>query len=68
MPQEREKRCSFCGSGVDDCKYLIAGPLVWICDGCVEKAFHAIRAADADGGEGGLIDLFDAIENVLSKD
>lgn len=67
MQESRGRKCSFCGASADDCKYLIAGPLVYICEVCVEKAFHAIRAAEADGGEGGLIDLFDAIENVLTK-
>ncbi len=66
--EQREKRCSFCGNNEDECKYLIAGPMVFICDACVTRAFHALRAAEADGGEGGYIDLFDAIENMLNKD
>jgi ATP-dependent protease Clp ATPase subunit len=66
--QQRDKECSFCGNNTEECKYLIAGPLVYICDVCVEKAFNAIRASEAGGGEGGLIDLFDAIADVLTKD
>jgi hypothetical protein len=27
--------CSFCGKGQDDVR-IIAGPNVWICDGCVQ--------------------------------
>ena len=29
--------CSFCGKGQRLVKTLIAGPTVYICDGCIEK-------------------------------
>ncbi len=66
--QPRIKRCSFCGKGSDEVKYLIAGTLVYICEHCVQRASQVIRTAEADGGEGGLIDLFDAVANLLNKD
>jgi len=30
--------CSFCGKSQDEVKKLIAGPTVYICDGCVSMA------------------------------
>jgi hypothetical protein len=30
------RKCSFCGSGQSQVNKLIAGPGVWICDGCVD--------------------------------
>lgn len=35
--------CSFCGKSEDDVKKLIAGPLVWICDKCVELCTEIVR-------------------------
>ena len=31
-------RCSFCNKSEDDVKKLVAGPHVYICDGCVKIA------------------------------
>jgi len=62
--------CSFCGRPEDDVESLIAGPRVFICDGCVEReraapsparrcAFCRRRGAARICGE--CLDLCDAI-------
>jgi ClpX C4-type zinc finger len=33
--RDRELRCSFCGKGPNQVRKLIAGPVAYICDGCV---------------------------------
>lgn len=37
-----ELRCSFCDRPARDVRRLIAGPDVWICDGCVRLASDAV--------------------------
>ncbi|WHT20377.1 ClpX C4-type zinc finger protein [Crossiella sp. CA-258035] len=34
--------CSFCGTPDEECGRLVAGPKVFICDGCVEQAQRAL--------------------------
>lgn len=34
--RRKDSRCSFCGKGQDQVRKLVAGPGVYICDGCVE--------------------------------
>ena len=44
-------RCSFCNKGQQHVRKLIAGPLVYICDGCVDVCVGIIaddRRADDD--------------------
>jgi ATP-dependent protease Clp ATPase subunit len=38
--------CSFCGKSQDDVLKLIAGPTVFICDGCVVLCMEIIGKAD----------------------
>jgi ATP-dependent Clp protease ATP-binding subunit ClpX len=40
MPFRRRLACSFCGKGADEVAKLVAGPHVYICDGCVDFAKH----------------------------
>jgi ATP-dependent Clp protease ATP-binding subunit ClpX len=48
-----EMRCSFCGKDSDHVTYLIAGPAVYICGGCVELCADIINQAKAAGTAGG---------------
>lgn len=41
-------RCSFCGRSRTQCAKLIAGPGVYVCDGCVALARTWPTAADPD--------------------
>jgi len=36
-------RCSFCNKSQRDVRKLIAGPMVWICDECVDICFNIIQ-------------------------
>ena len=36
--------CSFCGASQRDVASLIAGPFVYICGNCIDKAIHTIEA------------------------
>lgn len=36
MTGRRRIHCSFCGKRDDEVEVLVAGPTVFICDGCVE--------------------------------
>jgi len=47
-----EMRCSFCGKNSDQVTYLIAGPAVYICGGCVELCADIISRAKAAGTVG----------------
>jgi len=47
-----EMRCSFCDRNSDQVTYLIAGPTVYICGGCVELCVDIIKQAKASGGVG----------------
>jgi len=38
MPFRRRLACSFCGKGADEVAKLVAGPHVYICNGCVDLA------------------------------
>ena len=45
MPDNKENKCSFCGSGPESADHLLAGPNgVFICDKCVETANAMIHA------------------------
>lgn len=35
--------CDFCGKFSHEVDYLVKGPLVGICDGCVELAFEIVK-------------------------
>ena len=39
----KQLRCSFCGKSQDQVKRLIAGPLVYICDECIELCYEIIE-------------------------
>ena len=39
--RRRYTRCSFCGRGQDEVRKLVAGPGIYICDGCIEVASGA---------------------------
>jgi len=36
------KRCAFCGGVENQCRYMVAGPMVFICDGCIFLAMDII--------------------------
>jgi tetratricopeptide (TPR) repeat protein len=38
--------CSFCAKGASEVEHLIAGPGVWICDGCVRVCHGIIEGID----------------------
>ncbi|MGY1595025.1 ClpX C4-type zinc finger protein, partial [Geodermatophilus sp. SYSU D00708] len=51
--------CSFCGKGTDEVAHLVAGPGVYICDGCVRLCSEVLEEveegrAPAPGGAGPL--------------
>jgi ribosomal protein L37AE/L43A len=48
--------CTFCGKTQDEVRKLIAGPGVYICDGCVALAASAIRSGHTAHTELGAID------------
>ena len=39
--------CTFCGKSQDQVRKLIAGPYVYICDGCIGLATRVIRSGEA---------------------
>ena len=39
----RDAACSFCGKGSDEVRHLIAGPGVFICEGCVRVCYEIIE-------------------------
>jgi ATP-dependent protease Clp ATPase subunit len=41
-----EARCNFCGKRRDQVRKLVAGPGVFICDGCIELCSDVIREED----------------------
>lgn len=52
-PQERLLYCSFCGKNQHEVQKLIAGPAVYICDGCVDLCVdfvdeHLLRLVEGD--------------------
>ena len=40
--QNNENKCSFCGLNQSEAYKLIAGPNIFICDGCVKTAYNLI--------------------------
>jgi hypothetical protein len=48
MIEAAQRRCSFCGKPDQDVRKMIAGPGVYICDGCVETC-EGILAAEGTG-------------------
>jgi ATP-dependent Clp protease ATP-binding subunit ClpX len=43
MRQSDDKlRCSFCGSGKNEVKILIAGPSAYICNGCIDICIEIV--------------------------
>jgi ClpX C4-type zinc finger len=50
----RRLACSFCGSTADQVTRLIAGPRVFICDGCVARC-NAILAEHPPGALAGAV-------------
>jgi hypothetical protein len=44
-----ELRCSFCGRDKDHVQFLIAGPKVFICGGCVDLCVDIIDKTKASG-------------------
>ncbi|TMC74230.1 MAG: hypothetical protein E6J18_00140 [Chloroflexi bacterium] len=41
--RRRHARCSFCGKGEQQVRKLVAGPGVFICDGCIELCSEVLR-------------------------
>ena len=41
--------CSFCGRGPNEVKRLIAGPMVFICDECIEICLNALSGLNPEG-------------------
>jgi len=41
--------CSFCGRGPNEFKRLIAGPMVFICDECIEICVNALSGINPEG-------------------
>ena len=39
----RDSRCNFCGKRQDQVRKLVAGPGVFICDGCIELCSEVLR-------------------------
>ena len=52
--------CTFCGKPQDQVRKLIAGPGVYICDGCVALAASVIRSGDTAHTELGAMDAVPA--------
>ena len=52
--------CTFCGKPQDQVRKLIAGPGVYICDGCVALAASVIRSGHAAHTELGAMDAVPA--------
>ena len=50
MFQRRGLRCSFCGKGEAEVSKLVAGPRVYICDGCVAVASRLMENPPDDDG------------------
>jgi ATP-dependent protease Clp ATPase subunit len=46
MPFRRRLACSFCGKSASEVAKLVAGPRVYICDGCVDFAKHIMDNTD----------------------
>ncbi|TAM90343.1 MAG: ATP-dependent Clp protease ATP-binding subunit ClpX, partial [Jatrophihabitans sp.] len=44
-------KCSFCGKSQKQVKKLIAGPMVYICDECIDLCNEIIEEELADTGE-----------------
>jgi ClpX C4-type zinc finger len=47
--QAQDAACSFCGKGPADVGHLIAGPGVWICDGCVRVCAEILDGIEQRG-------------------
>jgi hypothetical protein len=43
--------CSFCGKAAKDVRKLIAGPGVYICDGCVQECVSILEGPDENAGK-----------------
>jgi hypothetical protein len=48
---EPSRNCSFCGKPPKSVAKLVAGPSVYICDGCVNDAAAALTAQSVDAGK-----------------
>jgi ATP-dependent protease Clp ATPase subunit len=48
MTKLRQLRCSFCGKNETEVLKLVAGPRVYICDGCVAIASQIMNDPHAD--------------------
>jgi ATP-dependent Clp protease ATP-binding subunit ClpX len=49
MFKRRHLRCSFCGKSDREVAKLVAGPGVFICDGCVREATRLMRGSSGEG-------------------
>lgn len=45
----RQLRCSFCGKGRDKVRKLVAGPGVFICDGCIQLCSEVLQSETKHG-------------------
>ncbi len=57
------RHCSFCGKDENECKKLIAGPTVFICDECVSLCTDIILQAD----HGYMANVTGALRHHLEK-
>jgi hypothetical protein len=56
-PGERLLACSFCGKTQNKVRKLIAGPSVYICNGCIDRARNVISSGRAARTELGVIEV-----------
>lgn len=42
MSNKKKLYCSFCGKSQDDVNKLVAGPEVFICDGCITICWNIV--------------------------
>ena len=54
MFQSRRLACSFCGKGAAEVSKLVAGPRVFICEGCVAEATRIMSTPNVPAREAPL--------------
>lgn len=61
MSDEKKLYCSFCGKKAAEVNKLIAGPGVYICDGCVSLCFSILNSEEGVEGENKQADQPDKV-------
>lgn len=51
-----EKYCSFCARKKSECKVLVTGPSVWICDQCIQIAREQVESTNRRAAMGYMTD------------